>query len=96
MDTIAVASSAEKLDFCKELGAIGGVNYRENPQWGKQVLEFTNGRGVDLIFDPVLGGPNFNENLDVLAMDSRWVLYGTMGGISIEKAPLVKLLGKRA
>ena len=29
-------------------------------------------------------------------MDSRWVIYGTMGGYKIKEANLMKLIGKRA
>lgn len=29
-------------------------------------------------------------------MDSRWVIYGTMGGFKIKEANLMKLIGKRA
>lgn len=49
-----------------------------------------------MIEDPVLGGQNFNQNLDCLAMDSRWVIYGSMGGIKANDANLVKPLLKRS
>ena len=95
--TIAVASSQKKLDFCKnELGASFSINYKETPNFGALVKEFTNGKGVNVIQDPVLGGTNFNENLDCLAMDSRWVIYGSMGGIKADNANMVKPLLKRA
>mmetsp|Transcript_24763 Transcript_24763/g.38550 ORF Transcript_24763/g.38550 Transcript_24763/m.38550 type:complete len:100 (-) Transcript_24763:32-331(-) len=29
-------------------------------------------------------------------MDSRWVIYGTMGGIKIREANMIKLIAKRA
>lgn len=50
-----------------------------------------------MIQDPVLGGPNFQQNLDSLALDSRWVIYGSMGGLKPEhNASLVKPLLKRS
>ena len=49
-----------------------------------------------MIQDPVLGGTNFDQNLDCLAMDSRWVIYGSMGGIKVNNANLVKPLLKRS
>ena len=58
-------------------------------------MMITDGEGVDVIQDPVLG-TFFNCNLDCLAMDSRWVIYGTMGGHRIKEANLMKLVGKRA
>lgn len=29
-------------------------------------------------------------------MDSRWVIYGSMGGIKVQEANFIKLLSKRA
>jgi len=55
----------------------------------------TDGRGVDLVFDPVLGGDHFNENLNAVGMDCRWVIYGSMGGIKVREANMAKLLMKR-
>ena len=78
------------------LGASHVINYKATPSYAALVKEFTNGKGVNVIQDPVLGGTNFNENLDCLAMDSRWVIYGTMGGIKADNANMVKPLLKRA
>lgn len=41
-------------------------------------------------------GNFFNCTLDCLAFDSRWIIYGFMGGIKIKEANLMKLLNKRA
>jgi NADPH:quinone reductase-like Zn-dependent oxidoreductase len=59
-------------------------------------MRLTEGRGVNIIQDPILGGTHFNQNLSCLSMDARWVLYGSMGGIKVENAPMAKLLMKRA
>jgi len=58
-------------------------------------MSLTQGRGVDVIQDPIVGGPHF-KNLSCLSMDARWVLYGSMGGIKVENANMAKLLMKRA
>ena len=56
----------------------------------------TDGQGADLILDPVLG-TFFEDHLDCLAMDSRWIIYGSMGGFKVkEGANLLKLLSKRS
>ena len=55
----------------------------------------TDGQGVDVILDCILGD-FFKENLECLGMDSRWVIYGAMGGIKIREANMIKLLAKRA
>ena len=48
-----------------------------------------------MILDPVLGS-FFQENLECLGMDARWVIYGSMGGIKVKEANMMKLMGKRA
>jgi NADPH:quinone reductase-like Zn-dependent oxidoreductase len=58
-------------------------------------LDYTSNKGVDVIADPVMGS-HFNENIKCLAMESRWVLYSTLGGIKVKDANLVNLLLKRA
>ena len=93
---IAVASNQAKLDFCRDvLGAWQVINYKETPNFAELVKNFTNGEGVNVIQDPVLGGSNFNQNLDCLAMDSRWVIYGSLGGIKVNDANMMKPLLKR-
>ena len=61
---------------------MAGINYKETPDFSKLVMEMTNGHGADIILDPVMGS-NFNFNLDCLAMDATWVLYGSMGGVNV-------------
>ena len=43
------------------LGSEIGICYKTVPKFSVPVYAFTEKRGVDLILDPVLGGPNFNE-----------------------------------
>jgi NADPH:quinone reductase-like Zn-dependent oxidoreductase len=45
---LGISSSDEKLERAKTLGLDAGLNYRENPEWEKWVLEQTGGEGVDL------------------------------------------------
>ena len=52
------------------------------------------GRGADVILDCV-GGSCWKKNVQCLAMDGRWVLYGAMGGRHVEGDLLGKLLSKR-
>ena len=52
---------------------------------------------MDVIFDPIMAGPNFNENLKSLALDARWVIYGSLGGVKLTgDTHLVRLLMQRA
>lgn len=52
---ISTSSSEAKLTRLTELGADHVINYRETPEWGAQVLELTQGRGVDAVVE--VGGP---------------------------------------
>ena len=76
------ASSQEKIDFCKSLGAMEGFSYKGEKPWDKQLLEYTNGEGADLIVDFV-GGSYFSQNLDAAAKDGRIVNLGGLGGTKI-------------
>lgn len=92
---IAVAGSDDKLDAVKALGADYAVNYKAHPDaWAAQVLPHTAGKGVNLILDPV-GASHWKQNAESIAMDGRWVLYGSMGGISVEGPLFGAILRKR-
>lgn len=79
------ASSSDKIDFCKSLGATQGFNYRES-NWAEEVLKATDGKGVDVIVDFV-GASYFNQNLDAVARDGRIVNLGFLGG-NVVKEPV--------
>ena len=50
---IAAAGSESKLDIVKRFGGADyTINYSK-PGWQKTVLEITQGKGVDIIYDPV-------------------------------------------
>ncbi|KAK5103065.1 hypothetical protein LTS08_003868 [Lithohypha guttulata] len=76
------ASSQEKIDFCKNLGATQGFNYKES-NWSEELLKATDGKGVDVIVDFV-GASYFNQNLDAVARDGRIVNLGFLGGNTLK------------
>lgn len=57
---IATCSGAKK-HVVLGLGADLAVDYKAVPVFSEPVLDFTHGKGVDLIFDPIMSGPHFNE-----------------------------------
>lgn len=59
---IATSSRDENLDRVKALGVGDGINYRTYPDWEKQVLELTDGKGVDVTID-VAGGDGLNKSV---------------------------------
>jgi len=96
LQSIAVASNDEKLDHCKKLGSFASINYKNEPEFAKKVMELTENKGVNLILDPVVGGTHFHQNIASLALEARWVIFGTLGGTMIENVNMGMLLGKRA
>jgi tumor protein p53-inducible protein 3 len=80
---IAIAGSEEKMVAVKALGATECVNYKEDANTFPARLKAAVGAsGAALILDPV-GASFAHANLDVLATDGVWVLYGGLGGMRI-------------
>jgi NADPH:quinone reductase len=92
-DVLVTAGSARKLGFCIDLGATGGINYREHSDFDNAVRQLTDGRGVDVVLD-IIGGPYLARNLRCLAVEGRLVIIGLMGGASAE-LDLAPLLTRR-
>jgi NADPH2:quinone reductase len=70
----ATAGSEEKLALCRELGAEVAINYRDT-DFAAVVLEKTQGRGVDVVFDNV-GEAVFARSLDCTAYNGRYLMMG--------------------
>jgi NADPH:quinone reductase-like Zn-dependent oxidoreductase len=48
---IVTSSSDAKIERARSLGASGSVNYETHPDWEKEVLALTEGRGVDCVIE---------------------------------------------
>ena len=57
-------------------------------------MEITGNTGVDVVFDCV-GGTYWQTNLDSLRMDGELILYGLLGGGTVNGDILTKILRKR-
>ncbi|WP_262689607.1 NADPH:quinone oxidoreductase family protein [Kordiimonas aestuarii] len=82
---IAAASSDEKLEVCKKAGADHVINY-SNEDVKARVKEITEGKGVDVIYDPV-GGDYTEAALRTMAPGGRLLVIGFAAG-DIPKPPL--------
>ncbi len=81
--TIAVVGSEDKIDVAKAAGASDVVladGFKD------AVKELTDGRGVDIVVDPV-GGDRFTDSLRTLAPGGRLLVLGFTGG----EIPTVKV-----
>lgn len=85
----ATASSDEKLERVKALGADVTVNYQRE-DFVEEVRRQTSGRGVDLILEMV-GGEVFDKSLQCLAPLGRLVAVGIASG-RVPKADIAQLL----
>jgi NADPH:quinone reductase len=85
---IAVVSSDEKERVAREMGA--GEVVRSTGDWLSQVRDVTEGRGVDVVLDPV-GGDRFTDSLRALDQAGRLVVIGFTGG-SIPTVKVNRLL----
>jgi NADPH2:quinone reductase len=88
---IATASSDEKLDIAKARGADHLVRYDQEP-FRDAVKRFTDGRGADVVFDPV-GGEVFENSMRCIAWGARLLIIGFTGGIGLAKTNLLMIKG---
>jgi NADPH:quinone reductase len=91
---IAAASSPEKLDLCRRLGADELIDY-ETESLRDRVDAITARKGVDVVYDPV-GGRYSEEALRATAWRGRLLVIGFAAG-EIPKIPLnLALLRERS
>lgn len=77
---IATSSSDEKIERARSLGADHTVNYHRHKEWSTQVLELTNGRGVDHVLE--VGGPDtLPQSIRACRVGGHIALIGVLTGI---------------
>jgi NADPH2:quinone reductase len=70
----ATASSEAKLELCRELGADVAINYLD-ASFADVVLDATEGRGVDVVFDTV-GEAVMADSMKCIAYNGRYIMMG--------------------
>ncbi len=88
---IGTASTRDKLDLVKQNGADVVINYRDE-DWVERVQELTDGRGADVIYDPV-GGDTFDLSTRCVAFEGRILIIGFASG-RIPSAKMSRVLVK--
>ena len=90
---VFVTASSGKHKTCLELGAEKAIDYKSE-KFDEKILEFTNGKGADVIID-FISGPYFKQNLDSLNVDGRLIILATLGGGKVDEFDMRKILVKR-
>ncbi len=75
---IATAGGPEKVEVCRKLGAHLALDYRAH-DFVDAVKEFTDGRGADVVYDPV-GGDTYDRSTKCIAFEGRILIIGFTGG----------------
>ena len=82
---IATVGGEEKMAIARRVGADVVIDYRAG-DWVEQVKEATDGKGADVIYDPV-GGDITDQSLRCIAWNGRLLVIGFASG----RIPEVKL-----
>lgn len=76
---IATSGSDEKRDKLRALGADAVINYRQVPDWDREVKRLTDGRGVDITLD-VAGAETLNQSVRAVKLDGTVGIVGFVSG----------------
>jgi NADPH:quinone reductase-like Zn-dependent oxidoreductase len=76
---IATSSSNDKLARATQLGATATVNYRDHPEWQKEVLALTDGRGVDHVIE-VGGAGTLARSIEAARLGGQIHQIGVLTG----------------
>jgi NADPH:quinone reductase-like Zn-dependent oxidoreductase len=88
---IITSSSDEKLAKARELGAWAGINYKTHPEWHKEVLRLTAGRGADCVIE-VGGVGTLARSYEAIGFNGKIQLIGFLGGPTGEQNPTALLM----
>lgn len=90
---IGTSRTASKLERCMPFGLDRGIVVDREIDFGTQVLDATDGKGVDVVID-LVGGGYVPENLKCVAVLGRIILVGLTAGRKAE-IDLGRILQKR-
>lgn len=80
---VGTSRTSTKLERCASLGLDVGIIADGDLNFADQVLEATDGRGVDIVID-LVGGPYLPENLKCVGAKGRIILVGLTAGRKAE------------
>jgi NADPH:quinone reductase-like Zn-dependent oxidoreductase len=83
-------ASPGKHKFLTDRGLDHSIDYRKQ-DWVPQLMQLTNGRGVDLIIDPI-GGAHFKKSYNALRHTGRLGMFGVSSGSANGLSGKLKML----
>lgn len=86
---IVTSSSDEKLKTAQSLGAWKTINYQSFPHWEKQVLELTDGHGVDLTVE-VGGAGTLQKSIEATRVAGTIGLIGILTGGEVNPVAIMR------
>lgn len=90
-NVIALSRTHAKGDVLLQKGADFVIATKEDDVTAK-LLEITNGKGVNLVFDPV-GGKEAAKIINAMTQDGKYIIYGALSHDDIA-VPVFPILGK--
>jgi len=88
--TVLGTASASKHEAIRAIGVDHAIDYRRGDIVG-DVRRLTNGRGVDVVLDPI-GGRSFADSYRLLAPLGRLIIYGVSSMAGGERRSLLRAL----
>ena len=95
LQIIATTTSERKMAMLRELGADEVLLTRDQPEWGKQVYQVADDRGVDGVVD-VGGNVTLAQSLTALRGGGAIAMVGFLGGFDAAPDLTLPMLVKRA
>lgn len=89
---IATTSSNERVELAKNIGADYVINYNEDKEWWKKVLEITQKKGVDIIVE-VGGAETLEQSIKCSKVGALIGIIGVLSG-GIANLPIGRVIYK--
>jgi NADPH:quinone reductase-like Zn-dependent oxidoreductase len=87
---IATSSSAAKAERLKKMGAEAVIDYRATPDWDKETMKLTGGRGADITVE-VGGAGTLPRSFLATRLGGRIVVIGLLSGTAeVDPMPILR------
>lgn len=80
---IVISGSDEKLELAHRLGAESVINYKQTPDWDKELLNLTCGKGVDIVIE-IGGSSTLSRSISAVRKGGQINLIGVSTGMTAE------------